>query len=339
MSGNLVPASFPLLSPELVFRSLECGDLVAETADVEYIFHDRSAQTLSEVAHRLDGSAPLSDIAPLVGLSPEKLAEVLDPLAKDDLVFDARELIEPSSVEKFLADYHRLCRFWSTEISRLPFWSVFASGHASRQMILGWGIEFYHYVESANEHMAASVSYCRTDPVLRHWFASHFVEEFNHSVIFLDGLVACGMDRTQVQHAPPLGTTRALINYLVELATTDSIAYAGAFGIMHASTASADESRTQHELHVENYSFARGLFAAVQKHGDVDRQLGHDTLVLERFLKREGRVTPEICRRIISGARGMVEHFVLFFEGIYDIYGDSNASVPRRAIDARALIR
>lgn len=339
MAVNLAPASIPLLSPDAALTNLEGGNFLLETPDAEYTFEGDSARVLATVADRLDGSAPLSTLAATAGVSPSSLIAVLAPLAEDDLLFDARAMIEGASSEDFLRDYHRLCRFWARELGLLPFWSTMASGRASRSLVLGWGIEFYHYVESANEHMSASVAYCRTDPAARQWFAQHYVEEHDHSAMFLDGLVASGLDREQVKRAPPLGTTRALINYLVELATTDSLAYAGAFGMMRDSKESAAGTHAYHEMLMGHYGFARGLFEAVLKHAHTDMDLNHDALVLDRMVGREERVSPEAARRILAGARGMLEHFILYFEGIHDTYGVPTAPVPRRAVDARTLIR
>jgi len=339
MAEALVPASIPLLSPDVTVQALPGGDLSVETADTEYTFHGEGGRALAAVADRLDGSASIADLASPAEVSPESLARVLDSLVEDGLVMDARRLLQPSSVEEFLAAYHQACGLWAKEMSLGPFWSTLASGRAPRAMVLGWGVEFYHYVEAANEHMAASVAYCRGDPGARRWFAQHYAEEYNHSIIFLEGLVACGLDRDQVRRAPPLSTTRALLNHLVELATTDSLAYAGAFGLMRDSRAVRDDQRVRYEQLIEHYPFARGMFEAIQKHNNLDQGLKHDELVLERIVQRDGRVTPEAARRIAGGARSTLEHFVLYFEGIHDAYVAPGAVLPRRAVDVRALAR
>lgn len=337
MADTLVPASIPLIAPDLAFATLPGGDLCAETADTEYTFHGDGGRALARVADRLDGSASIADLASEAGVSPESLAKVMGSLAEDGLLLDARRLLRPSSAEEFLTAYHQVCDLWSRELRLVPFWSTLASGRAPRSLVLGWGVEFYHYVEAANEHMAASVAYCRTDPTARRWFAEHYAQEYNHSTIFLEGLVACGLDREQVRNAPPLSTTRALVNHLVELATTDHLAYAGAFGMMRDSKATRDGKGMRAEQLADLYGFARGYFEAIRKHASLDEDLKHDDLVLERIVQRDGQVAPEVARRIAGGARSMLEHFVLFFEGIQDAYGAPSAQVPRRAVDVRAL--
>jgi hypothetical protein len=167
-------------------------------------FHGDSARVLAAISERLDGSASIAELAGATGFSPSALAAVLAPLAEDGLLVDVLVALAATSAEEFLPVYKRICRSWATEMTQGPFWRTLLEGRASRELVLGWGIEFYHYVASANEHMAASVAHCRTDNLARQWLAQHYVEEHDHAAIFLDGLVACGFDADQRRRSPPL---------------------------------------------------------------------------------------------------------------------------------------
>jgi pyrroloquinoline quinone (PQQ) biosynthesis protein C len=341
MAVKLGPSSLPLLSPDAVFQR-SGGDLAVDTAAMTYTFHGDSAAVLARVQDRLDGSASVEELARLQGISPNVLAEVLDVLAEDGQVLDARATIEASTPDAFLSGFMQICAFWARELTMVPFWPTLISGRAPRELVLGWGIEFYHYVEAANEHMSASVAYCRTDPEAQEWFAQHYAEEYDHSKMFLEGLVGCGLDADQVRRSPPLGSTRALINYLTELATTDSLAYAGAYGVLHHPQAEASKPQELYGRLAEQYAFAAPFLRAVGEHAALDETLDHETLVVERILRRDGRVTPDAAKRILAGARGLTEHFTFYFDGIYDTYAGPEAAsalLPRRPLDARLFTR
>lgn len=341
MAVKLGPSSLPLLSPDAVLQRAG-GDLTVDTPDMSYTFHGDSADVLARVQDRLDGSARIEDLARAQGVSPRVLAEVLDVLGEDGLVLDAQAVIDASTPDAFLPGFLQICAFWARELTLVPFWPTLMSGRAPRELVLGWGIEFYHYVESANEHMSAAVAYCRTDSEAREWFAQHYVEEHDHAKMFLEGLAGCGLDADQVRRSPPLGSTRALISYLTELATTDSLAYAGAYGVLHHPQSESSSPRELYGRLAEQYELAAPFLRAVGEHAALDETLDHETLVLERILRRDGRVTPDAARRILAGARGLTEHFTLYFDGIHETYaGPASAGMllPRRPLDARLFTR
>ncbi|HWO26236.1 MAG TPA: iron-containing redox enzyme family protein [Kofleriaceae bacterium] len=330
-------ASRPLLRSEVQLSRAD-DDLIAAAPDTEYAFHGASAAALAPIAHQLDASLTVEELAGRAGVTAAELAATLDVLAADGLVIDLQEAFENPTPARFLELYLQVCKSWSTEFSSAQFWSELMSGATPPAVVLGWGIETYHYVESANEHMAASVAYCRNDTVVRRWFAQHYVEEHDHGRIFLDGLEACGLIRDQIRAAPPLASTRALINFLVELATNDSLAYAGTYGVMRggSSIESKDVTKLCDKL-TSQYGYATGLVEAIRAHSAEDVGLDHNEIVLARWLKKRGHVSPDDAQRILRAARGMADHFVLFFEGIRDYYGTRGALVPRRPCDARWL--
>jgi pyrroloquinoline quinone (PQQ) biosynthesis protein C len=340
MSYKLGLSSRPMLAPNTTI-SLQAEGAVVETESATYTFEGDSARIIAAVGERLDGRARLSELASEVGVSAEHLRATLDALAGDEVVIDTGVALEAISPDVFLPQYHRLCSTWAKEIYATPFWQKMESGEASRTLVLGWGVEFYHYVDGANEHMAASTCHCREDYELRRWLAHHYVDEHDHGPIFLKGLERCGLDPWQIRQAPPLASTRALINFLYELACSDSIAYAATFGIMHHEPEGMRQEQVSRYFDdmTARYGFATGLFDSIKEHAKLDEGLDHETLVLERLLRRNGTVSPDAALRILRAARSAAEHFVLFFEGIADFYGAPEATVPRRPADARWLLR
>jgi len=338
MALELGPDSIPLLSPEV---TVELGpeSVVASADEHEYVFEGDEVRVLAAVKHRLDGSASIAALARDGDFPAELLVTMLSSLAEDGLVLDARPVLEARSAEGFLDGFRRMCDFWAKEWQRSRFWQVMRSGDAPRGVVLGWGVEFYHYVESANDHMAAAVAYCRTDQVIRRWLAEHYVEEHDHSRHFVEGLAACGLSPDEVRRAPPLPSTASLINYLTEIATTDSIAYAGTFAAMRPRLRPEPGQLDRfYDGLVRLYPFAQPLLEKIRAHSKEDVELDHHVLVIERILRERVTITPEIARRIVRAARGLSEHFVLYFDGIFDSYSPADAPLPRRPLDARAFL-
>jgi pyrroloquinoline quinone (PQQ) biosynthesis protein C len=314
-------------------------ELIVESADEVYTFSGPSARLLSSLLPQLDGEKRIDFLSNNLQIDPQVIAAHLEPIAADGLILDATAITSAPTSEEFVAAYTRECHFRARQIFIQPFWTTLLTGAAPLSLIIGWGIEFYHYVEAANEHMAAAVAHCRQDPKLRRWLAEHYAEEHNHSEIFLNGLAACGLDREQITRATPLASTRALINYLTELASSDTLAYTATFGVMQAEREQTTHSGVNqfYDRMIAGYPAAGALFEAIRKHALIDVDLDHQELILERICARKDRIQLFEAQRIVRAIVDTVEHFILFFEGIYDYYQKPGVIIPRPSLDIRTL--
>jgi pyrroloquinoline quinone (PQQ) biosynthesis protein C len=253
---------------------------------------------------------------------------------------DVSPALHAGSADGFLEAYWVLCEAWAEEIFARPLWDTLLSGRASPALVLGWGVEFYHYVEAANEHMAMATAHCRDDSEMRQWLAAHYAEEYDHSSMFLAGLAESGLDREQVTAAPPLASTRALVNYLNELAISDVVGYTGVFGVMQSPRIGRTRENVDrlYDHLAALYGFARPFLESVRRHAAADLALGHAQLVLERLVARNGTPAANERARIVRAARDVTERFVMFFDGIEEYYGSAAAELPRRPSDVRGLL-
>jgi hypothetical protein len=306
---------------------------VVESDNFEYTFEGPSASLIRAILPKLNGDQEIAELARNVGASVNDVLAVLKPLNGDEIVIaDMGRATSAESGSEFVDALKDECQFWAGEIYSQPFWTHILSGSASKAVILGWGIEFFHFVDSANEYMAAGVANCREDARIRELFARHYIEECEHGQIFLDGLKDCGIDPLRVRSAPPLASTRALLNHLYETAVGNCFAYAGLFAVMQPSPKrlSKAEVCNFYDGLGRTYPHARGMFDAFKRHALIDVELEHNRITLDDIVT----LAPELVLRngpaILGSARLLAEHFILFFEGINDYYGQSRTPIPRR---------
>lgn len=331
--------SRPLLSHHTVI--LENGDEIVVVADdTAYSFRSTSAELLTKVLPHLDGASTVDDIANLAQVPWEEVSASLTPLMVDNWLIDDTAIRRADDTHEFFEVYRALCEFWKKDIFTHPFWQVLGSGKASRELVLGWLIEFYHYVDAANEHMPVSAANCRDDDTIQLWLAQHYTEEYDHNQIFLKGLVGAGLDPDQVRSSMPLASTRAVINYITEVASSDTIGYAAMHGIFQTPGSSDSWAKIErfYDFLLSHYEFGASVLKAFRDHAALDAELGHDDLVFSRICTRVGRFSDERVERILQCTRGLVEHFELFFDGILEFYGREDAVLPRPQLDIRGLL-
>lgn len=335
----LGPNSTPLLASRLHVRK-EKDAWAIESEDSTILIKGDNLSRINKVFSLLDGATQIHKIAAQSEMNAKDLDAILSALVDNDLLLDTSGGIEARSQEDFIQYYHVECRFLTKNIFNQPFWSKVLSGQASQALLLGWGIEFFHYVEAANEHMAMSVAQCRNNAELQLLLAKHYAEEFDHGKIFLKGLVNSGLDGESVRQSPPLASTRALINFLRELAESDFLSYLACFGIMH----SARENTTREHIEQffrllgDQYPSAKEMFNAFCEHASIDADLNHQKTIFEQLSDKPSQIPQFAFPQIMIAIRLCSQHFMQFFEGILDFYNTAKTVYPRVNPDVRFLL-
>lgn len=335
------PSSRPQLAPFLR-TTLASDRLVVASGAVDVEYEGDGAALVAAVVESLDGRRTLAELAEHHGVGVEQLQGLLAPLREESFLLDAAiDTHDSMSGREFIAAFRHECRFWSHHMFSRPFWASLRAGEAPLSVVLGWGVEFHHYVRHADRYMAAGVAYCGESWSARQWLADHFVEEVGHSEIFLQGLIGCGLSRSRVLDASPLPATQALMHTLMESALEGAIPYAACFGLTQpdAVAPTAEAQRAFYDGLSARYPAASSLFAAFLRHSLLDAKLGHEQLVLERMLGEATHVDRSQRAAAVRSVRRLAECFVVFFEQIHDEYADPSRPFPRRAPSLADLVR
>jgi pyrroloquinoline quinone (PQQ) biosynthesis protein C len=338
MSGNgrslllLHERSRPWLSCDAVVRA-GAQSVSLETPDFRFDIDGADAGRLARILAALDGGRTIAQMAQEERVSPAAMIRSLEPLADVGALIDIAAPLDAAGDLEFLDRVMLECRLRTRALFQQPFWQRLCAGDLPPPVILGWGIEFAHFVESANAYMPLGIAACRAGPELREAFAAHYVEEALHSEFFFAGLGRCGLRRDRIEAAPPLASTRALINQLAEFAMLGAAPYAACFAVMQPSQEPADAGQiTEFYQRLRDlYPFAAPLFDAFERHAKIDVELGHEVTLLERMCRTTG-IGADARREVLHVILALVESFTLFFEGILDAYGTPGAAVPRRRV-------
>jgi len=329
----------PLLAPSTRTEA-HAGKFCVHSAATTIEYTGERAHLVGEMLSLLDGRSSVVEIAAQVGIGLEQAGALLSPLHDEALLLDTALELHEGSGGEFFNGFRRECRFWSQHIFAGRFWKHLRSGAAPLSMVLGWGIEFYHYVKYADEYMAAGVAHCSDSWLTRQWISKHFVEEAGHGEIFLEGLVDCGLSRSRIRDAPPLPATRALMNTLMESALEGALPYTACFGLTQPDAIAptiAEHEQFYGSLR-DHYPAAAGLFAAFLSHAKIDAGLKHDRTTIERILEARRGAEPSQRRTILRSVRRLAEAFVLFHDQIADFYAVPSCQVPRRALRMEEIL-
>ena len=325
--------SYPLLSELVRVEQFSDGKIHLHLEDEILETNEDTAWLIKESFPYFNGLHSISEVADKINVESDSLISLIETLSSKDLIIDTREI--RSSIhdgKAFQKAVHKECNFWSKEINALPLMTTILEGKASPHLLYGWGIEFTHYVDGANEYMPAGVTYCREDDDTREILSKQYCEEAYHGKIFLKGLVDCGFDRDQLLEAPPLASTRALLNFLTEVATESTLAYTICFALMQPEGEDLSKKGLEDfygDLS-KRYPYAKKMFESFKKHALLDVELGHEETLFEKLYKDKNNFSEEDALRAEFTIRTLTQHFKLFFRGIEEYYSTETPQIPRK---------
>ncbi len=298
-----------------------------------YTFKGPSAETLQQSYSSLDGMNTIDEIVANTAADKTVLYALLDYLSNENLVIDIQApQTQGLSGRQLVNIILKEAVFWRQHIHAQPCWQQMSKGQLSDRQILGWGIEFYHYVEAANEYMASGVAFCRESIDIRQKLARQYADEADHGIIFLNGLVADGLKGEHLMVAPPLPSTRALINFLIEASIDSTLVYSVVFALMQSDgeKMNATDLTDYYYGLGKTYPKAKGMFDAFLKHALIDAQLAHQTSLFEDIYATDEIMSVREANSVVDTVRTLKNYFILFYEGMFNYYAEEDSQLPRR---------
>ncbi|OHX16307.1 hypothetical protein [Chromobacterium sphagni] len=225
----------------------------------------------------------------------------------------------PEGVDGFLDGFLALCDSWALGVFASPFWPRFMAGQATAGEVFGFLGQLYHRTAGADLHNRCACENCQL-PALRPHLLRHYQEEQGHAAMIADGLRRCGAPGCQAVDTPALASTRRLIALMVSLSRWPA-AYLGCYGIFHAPATIRDAAalRRQFAGFAQLYPFAAPGFDAVCRHAQLDYRLGHEEIMLARWLREQGPPDGEFVLGALRGARCAAAAFRAIFDELFTL--------------------
>lgn len=230
--------------------------------------------------------------------------------------------------QRKLATWQTIFEHWLSGVYGEEFWSWIQEPWRLDTEVVGWLMENYHYIRSAQDHMSAATSNC-LKTTWTNLLAQHFAEEVNHYVLFGQGLMQSGVPRDILIRSRPLPSTAAMCAHLTDLALTDTVAYVLADQMLQSSATSA--KRTNDAFYARLIDFHPSLAPAIQvfmEHDRIDSDLGHSSL-FDPILQELDPFDSNIKESIVRAGKFAVT-VCHYFRGIQHWYGDRGWSVEDR---------
>jgi pyrroloquinoline quinone (PQQ) biosynthesis protein C len=252
-------------------------DAVNETVHVDGVLPHIVARIVAEFDHPLT----VTEVVERSGVPARFVAPICDELLSAGILIsvDTKAVAQPSAV--LVSACHRLYPEWKERLFARQLWRNLADGSASRNIVIGWLRECYHFIEGATLRLPVVIA-STADPAIRSLFIKHFTEEFDHHHFFSKALASYHVDLDHLRVSTPLPTTSAVLNHMRESARRDPLCYATCSGFLESTGADrtkASQFLTQMHSH---YSSDGGTIKPLIDHLKLDGDYEHNGM-LERI--------------------------------------------------------
>lgn len=338
--SSLGPRSLPLWHPDMMPRIHGYDSTVVVEMPTERLyFSGTSASLVIAVARSADGTHTMTQLADDAGCTEEAVRSHLLFLQNEAVVLDLTDYRSDWPTEDALNKLRAAARFYNLRVAANPVLQQLFSGQASREVLIGFAIEFYFYVRSATKYMTQGIARFDYDAATMAPYWRHFGEEAKHYEIFREGLLAAGVAETRLRPNCTIATTQALINFLFERASRTLVEYGSLFAVMQPLENAAPEARSEkYGVLRRSYPFAHKIIDAFENHETIDAGARHQTWALEQHLRRSTQVSAEDMWRAYITMRDSACFFIIFFDGIKDSYQIGTLSMWKQlanvAVDA-----
>lgn len=202
-------------------------------------------------------------------------------------------------------------------------WDLLIHKDCPKNLILGFTLEKYHYIEGAHEHMAFAAA-DSSEFMMTH-LAKHFIEEYTHGDIYKYGMSEF-FTSEQVENSVPLPTTRALVNSLSEFAMEDSFCYYAANELLQLTENVDDDDEAEvgefYELMLKSHPWSAKIVKAYRLHTSLDQNLGHEG-AFKKMCKSIGTISVAQANKAIANTAKTAELLEVFLDGICEYYENS----------------
>lgn len=267
----------------------------------------------------LDGSKTIHSISKEKSVPEKTLSEFIDLLYEKNVIGISSDKRIFSGGEFFFL-HEEYSQHWVDQLAGHPIWPALTEGTANQAVAIGFVIEKYHYIEGAYEHMAFAAA--NADPRIQKDLTQHFMEEYLHGDIYLGGLSSL-FPKKSIIESIPLPSTRALINFLNELAKSDSFAYYSANEFLQKTENISDDLDDSVESFYaaleHNYNLPPAICRSMRAHTAQDQELGHKDVFAEMCLKLD-EVPFSMANKYLQATKQISDHLEYFLDGILCYY-------------------
>lgn len=280
------------------------------------------------------GHNSINKIAHEIGIPEQSLGELFNSLSPSGIFISPTEPIDFSLENKRLS-VNRIVNAWGSELAASYIGNELARGELSRNELVGWLLEMYHYIKDFPQ---AIHSACEHAPhLLSVIYEKYCKEETGHETFVLQTLLRLGLTQDQVESSAPLVSTKSISLLMKDLFESEPVALLIVAALIEAQELDAN-AMTEFKIALnQHYEIPVDALDPYFLHQEIDVKLGHSRL-LEDHINWLDELDSASLERILDGVHDIKHAFETQSYEIKRYYGSGNGEYfPRQPMKLAAV--
>lgn len=312
-------------NPEITIMTFSQGDFEVPTDEANRFLKIRSHCT---------GFNTIKDIATKSSLSVEEVKSLVDPLIKADVLHLPFKPLHQVSDVQVINTLMDAARIWGEQLADTSISKEIFLGRTSREILLGWLLETYHYVKDFPNTLCLAASYAQGE--LKTILTEYANQERGHEEFIVKCLVKAGLSREEIEGSIPLVSTRNISLLLNEIFALEPATVLIVASIIEASEFDGKSATKIAENIALKHGLPSDLFDSFLHHIEIDDNLGHQKLLTEN-IELIKQIDKNNLHNIVNKIHDIKHAFDLQKLEIMDYYEKDGNYFPRQKVDFFAI--
>ncbi|AJK50119.1 iron-containing redox enzyme family protein [Burkholderia plantarii] len=316
----------PVLRSDSAIRRLDdCLVITYLDEDYEIEFDDPGSLPATEILlNRLDGTHTVDELSrDADGLRPDQVANTLSILDGNFLLGEGAHGGAPMSGIAFALHLEDLYyNRWMGQDGETALVRAVFDRQASREVLVGWGLECYHVTSRAHDCLAPIIA--RMHGALKPLAIDYVLDEYRHDKLLMKSLLSLGYTREQVERSLPLPYTNAVMNLLARWSNTDLLSFMGCLFVFEGTQDIGDAYIQQ----IGQYDLPPEFLHGQAVHNEVNNAGDHGA-VSRLLYSRFPSIGVDDQARVIRNLRMLYEAQRRKHQNVLDYYDAPTIGIPR----------
>ena len=313
-------------NPEITIMTFSQGDFEIPTKEANKFIQIRSYCT---------GFNTIDEIAEKSNLSSKEVKSLIDPLIDVNVLHLPFKPLQELTDEQITSTLLDATRIWGEQLADTSISREIFLGRTSKNVLLGWLLETYHYVKDFPEALLVASNWVNNEK-LKSVITKYAHQEKGHEEFIAKCLIKAGLSREEIEESIPLVSTRSINFLLKEIFALEPITALLVASIIEASEFDEESASDVAKNVALKHNLPEDLFDSFLHHINVDNDFGHQRLFIENleFIKEIDR---NKLHDIVNKIHDIKHAFDLQKLEIKDYYEKAGNYFPRQKVDFFAI--
>lgn len=280
------------------------------------------------------GNNSFEEIARKSNMPEPEVRSIITSLVEIDALHLPFKPLETLTKNEIISTLQAATMIWAEQLSDTHISRDVFLGITSKNVVIGWLLETYHYVKSFSSALEVASNHAKGS--FKELLLEYTKQETGHEWFILQSLMQAGLTQQEIENSIPLVSTRTIDFLLKEIFSLEPITVLLVAAIIEAEDFDKNVANEAAKILYDTHGFPMTMLDPFFRHVEIDSQFGHHKL-LQNNIELLEEINPTQLHDIVNKLHDIKHAFDLQKLEIKDYYDKLGNYFPRQYVDFFAI--